>query len=82
MLPSDAVRIYERVKVYLKEILSKAQFERNNYLKYISEIVKTGEGASVADLGYSGSIQYYLSKLLERPLDGYYFATDNKRLLP
>lgn len=80
VLPSDAVRIYERVKVYLKEILSKAQFERNNYLKYISEIIKTGEGASVADLGYSGSIQYYLSKLLERPLDGYYFATDNKRL--
>lgn len=80
ILPSDATKVYEKVKVYEKAIIEKAQYERENYLKYIAGIVNKNERIAVADLGYSGSIQYYLSKLLEKPIDGYYFATDNKRL--
>lgn len=80
VLPNDATRLYETIKPKIQDILDRAAYERCNYMKYMTGIIKDNEDIAVADLGYSGSIQYYLSKLLGKSISGYYFATDNKKL--
>ena len=65
--------IEDNFNVY-KKIFNK---ERNNYLKYCKKNIK-GKNVAVVDLGYSGTIQYYLIKLLNKKINGYYFIlTDN-----
>lgn len=80
VLPADATRLFELIRPKVQQILDRAGYERANYKRYMDKILKGNETIAVADLGYSGSIQYYLSKLLKRPISGYYFATDNKKL--
>ncbi len=47
--------------------------ERDAYLGYWRETVGD-DAALVADIGYAGTIQTYLSSVVERPLGGAYFA--------
>ncbi|EOX4352892.1 hypothetical protein ACPF4F_003684, partial [Vibrio cholerae] len=54
--------------------------ERNAYVDYLNEIgfIKDVEAgvAAVVDIGYSGSMQYYLKKILNvSSIPGYYFLT-------
>lgn len=60
------------------KILSHAKEERHNYQKYIEKLDTTLENAGVVDMGYSGTIQYYLQRLTGKEFTGYYFATSNK----
>lgn len=60
------------VNKYEKEILESAKNERKNYLKYIKKNVKNSENSIVVDLGYSGTTQFFLSKLLNRKIAGKY----------
>lgn len=55
-----------------KEILERAKIERENYKKYIN---KFSDKYAVVDVGYSGTIQYYLSKMLNKKIDGYYICS-------
>ena len=51
------------------------------FLKYINNVcpdIKDNNYA-IVDLGYSGTTQYYLSKLLNLKITGYYFALTNKK---
>lgn len=80
ILPSDTTKLYETIKPKMQDILDRAEYERENYIKYMKGLLKADETIAVSDLGYSGSIQYYLSKLLKIPISGYYFATDSKKL--
>lgn len=78
-LPGDSFKVFEQIKTKIDIILDNSMRERNNYSKYINSKIRDDKVA-VLDIGYSGSIQYYLSKIIDKPLTGYYFATDNKKL--
>lgn len=59
-----------------------AQFEdeRNCYLEYIEMVIpkKEWNKVVVVDVGYAGTIQYYLSKLMKQPVAGAYLASFGK----
>ena len=65
-------------------IFATAESERETYLQYLKEmnfindLEKMGEkGVALVDIGYSGTMQYYLTKLLGKKMNGYYFLTHN-----
>ena len=60
------------------KILEHAKTERDNYLKYIESLGANLEEVGVVDMGYSGTIQYYLQRLTRKDFKGYYFATSDK----
>lgn len=75
LLPErDAKIICDLIDAHAAEILSKAQTERAAYEKYIATFGDI-DGAGVVDMGYSGTIQYYLQRLTGKIFTGYYFAT-------
>ena len=53
--------------------------KNKSYKKYIKELIPSykKQDLNLIDLGYSGSIQYNLSKLLEKDLNGYYLTNSN-----
>ncbi len=80
-LPNDKNKkmLIPLVKKYAKDILDMAAIENQNYLKYIKETIPNLDKKKlcIVDLGYSGTTQYYLSKMLDIPIEGYYFALTN-----
>lgn len=61
-----------------KNILyAEADKERKAYLEYMRQTIpeQEWENIVVVDVGYSGTIQYYLARLLESKVDGAYLAT-------
>lgn len=58
-----------------EEILCHAADERTNFQKYIASIGGELDGVGVVDMGYSGTIQFYLQELTGKTFTGYYFAT-------
>ena len=75
------------VKKYIEDnfeiILNNSRKERENYLRYIDKkINNTDSKILVVDLGYSGTSQYELSKLINKKIDGAYFiVSDNLKPL-
>lgn len=70
--PNEAAEIYE------KEILRKTALERKSYLKYFFSKVGQKEKFAVIDSWFYGNTQYFLGKLLEKRLQGFYFCVDNQ----
>ena len=60
-----------------EKILLHAEAERENFKKYIESLGGTLDNVGVVDMGYSGTIQYYLQQLTEKDFTGYYFATSS-----
>lgn len=58
-------------KKYKSVILAKFKKDRKDYLTYVRQHVK--KNAIIIDLGYIGTIQYYLNKLLNTNFAGLYF---------
>lgn len=80
-LPDNKNKVLKYLEPYKEHILDSAQRERENYNNYLKKCIgdiKENERIIVSDIGYSGTIQYYLSKLSKRAYDGRYFATDGK----
>jgi predicted HAD superfamily hydrolase len=85
--PSDIVSPYhdqKRFISFLKDIkhliLDKASQERKSYIDYLDSMgfIESAENGkpAVVDIGYSGSMQYYLKKMLGlEKLPGFYFLT-------
>ena len=80
-LPDDFSKVEKIIKDNSLVILKNAANERTNYLNYIKRTCKNirNHNFGIVDLGYSGTIQYYLSKLLNKKIDGYYFALNNPK---
>ena len=76
-LPANLDHIESIVTQHFEKIAQNAYKERGYYSKYLESIGLTSgnENVAVSDLGYSGSIQKALSKLLNTSLSGYYFVT-------
>jgi len=68
-----------KIYQYIPTILANAEIENKAYLKYLGA---HGDSLSllesVVDVGYSGTIQRSLQKILERKLTGYYLFTTEK----
>ncbi len=77
-MPEDLEKVMKNLEVYLEDIYNKAQEERENYLNYIKNLGIDNNGV-VIDVGYSGTIQYYLAMLLESKLPGAYLSTSTNR---
>jgi predicted HAD superfamily hydrolase len=77
LLPRDYEKVQDILREYMSVILANAQKERTAYLQYCAanDILKYNNPA-IVDIGYAGTIQYYLAKLLDKPVHGYYFVTN------
>lgn len=77
-LPGDMARAASRLSEHAVALLSTAQRERKAYLEYIRQTLGSDtawEQVTLVDVGYSGTIQYYLMKILETQLDACYMVT-------
>ena len=55
--------------------MSHVASEQENYNKYITNLGGNFDKVGLTDMGYSGTIQYHLQRLLQKKFTGYYFAT-------
>lgn len=78
-LPDDKEKVIEVVNNNLKEILNNSKKEKDNYIKYISNNIKNWKKKNlcIIDLGYSGTVQYHLSKMLDKKINGKYFVVSS-----
>lgn len=78
-MADDLDTVMNELKPHLDDILKRAEGERENYIAYIKQLGIKDNGV-VVDVGYSGTIQYYLAKLLENRQPGAYLCTSaNKK---
>lgn len=77
-LPNHIDKVYEKVKEYKNDIFEKSKEYKQNYIKYFSKILNyKNDKFIIIDLGYSGTIQYHLSKMLDMDLKGIYLTNTN-----
>lgn len=77
-LPGDISKVMRILLDYVPEILKNAKQEKKMYLKYISQTIGDDvnwDRITLVDVGYSGTIQYYLMKILQKKLDGCYMVS-------
>lgn len=69
-MPKDIEKVMKLIDT--DDVIEKAEKERKSYINYIGEVkLRT----AVVDVGYSGTIQYYLSKLMKKRIDGIYLCS-------
>lgn len=73
-LPEMAEELIERLSPIAEALAEISRKERDAYLRYWHTQVADGEQPIVADIGYVGSIQAQLSRIVDQPLGGAYFA--------
>lgn len=78
-LPKDLDIVTQKIKPYIKEILKNSKQEREAYLAYIKQTIKQygKKKLGIIDLGYSGTIQYNLTKLLDKEFIGIYLTNSS-----
>lgn len=77
-LDSDKNEVCEILEKNFNKYLKNFKEETKTYKKYCEKNFNNKSRVAVIDLGYSGTIQYYLMKLNNIKMDGYYFTlTDN-----
>ena len=73
-MPEDIDSVMESLTPYMEHIFKKAEEERNNYIEYIKSMGAESNGV-IVDVGYSGTIQYYMAKLMQNKQKGLYLCT-------
>jgi predicted HAD superfamily hydrolase/glycosyltransferase involved in cell wall biosynthesis/GT2 family glycosyltransferase len=56
-------------------IIEKNTAVRENYIGYLKQIGMGSQKSAIVDIGYSGTIQMAMSRLLKQNIDGIYFIT-------
>uniref|UniRef100_N2ARV5 Methyltransferase domain-containing protein n=1 Tax=Eubacterium plexicaudatum ASF492 TaxID=1235802 RepID=N2ARV5_9FIRM len=79
-IPEDIEIVNAAAVLYTDEILQKSREEKRAYMTYIKNNLDTADPDQlcVVDLGYSGTIQYFLSKMLDRKVSGRYLCTGDQ----
>ncbi|MBN2344405.1 MAG: hypothetical protein JXX29_22435 [Deltaproteobacteria bacterium] len=78
-IPRDTKIVLQALNPLLDEMTELALTEKKALLEYLSNIqFQSALRPAVVDLGYAGTIQRYLGDLTNKPIDGYYFATNMK----
>ncbi len=70
-MPRNRDNVFKRINVH--HILYTAAKERRIYRRYCENIIDS-DSTAVVDVGYSGTIQLYLSRLTDREIDGLYMS--------
>jgi len=70
--------LYELASHHRDLIQDNARAQRRAYKDYLKEKVGTADKVAVVDIGYSGTMQATMMRLLEKHVGGYYFATSKK----
>lgn len=75
--PEDLERIRDLLKSLTPMILDKAATEREAYTAYLRDngLYDDEKRIAIVDIGHNGTLQQALSKMLDRQMGGYYFAT-------
>ncbi|EOS21343.1 methionine biosynthesis protein MetW [Lachnospiraceae bacterium A4] len=76
-MPANVYSVMDFIDNKLNYIYAQAEEERRAYLAYLKNILKKNKGWVVVDIGYAGSIQYFLAKVLQQKIDGLYLCTGN-----
>ena len=71
--------LMEALAPYKEEIFAKAKLEKTAYLNYASDFLATTKELAVVDVGFSGTIQYFLMKLTGRDIRGHYLALHSNK---
>jgi len=74
-LPKDKDQIRSWLNPYIEEINKKIRDHYQIYGSYIKAF-EWSEGTAIVDIGYTGTIQYWLSKVLNKNLKGMYWVAD------
>ena len=74
IMPRDIEKVMKMVEPHLNDIFEKANAEKKEYMVYINSL-RYNENPCVVDVGYAGTIQYYLSKMLNKKVKGVYLST-------
>lgn len=70
--------IQEYILSYQDEILRHAEAERRGYLDYLDTMkLRNGKTQAMFDFVAGGTMQYYMRRILDKELKGFYFATMN-----
>lgn len=75
LLPQHLKKVLYRIKPYIQDILDNAKKNRALYQRYTNQLLSNYEKNKVAvvDIGYSGTAQYYMSRVLNKfDLEGLY----------
>lgn len=72
----DITHIEPFLSAIFPEILAQAEAEHQSALSYFASIGLGDEGGAIVDVGYGGTIQRHLAKLLNRNISGLYMITD------
>ena len=80
ILPRDADKVMELLKPYLGEIIANGKRQKEAYIQYIHQINPHCRPMSVVDIGYQGTIQYFLSQILSESVSGRYMYLIKKTL--
>ena len=69
----DADRLMEWIEPYRQDIEKEISLEKRNYIKYLEKhgLFDRERTFGTVDLGYYGTNQFYLQKLLKRKMEGY-----------
>lgn len=77
-LPRDINYVVDSINKHIPYILDLSKKRRNNYIQYIKCNNDDHKKIGVVDLGYSGTAQYYISRIMNNNnLTGFYFALSN-----
>ena len=78
-LPDDHQQISDHLARIFNLLLDDALSQRELLRDYCRNLgFEEEKSIAVVDLGYSGTIQYALAKVLQKPVQGYYFVTTSR----
>lgn len=77
-LPKDSEMIKKWIAPYQNLLLDRIKEEKENYISYLEKI-NISEDDGMIDLWFYGNNQYYLSKLVNKRLTGFYFAVNKSK---
>lgn len=71
-LPSQMENAVHMLRPYFGEIFRNGQAQKEAYKTYIEQIRKGNKHLAIVDVGYNGTIQHAIAKILGEPVDGLY----------
>ncbi len=74
-MPNDYSEVSEWLKPYDEDICVSLMRYRQNYRKYLNQF-EWKKKSAVVDICYTGSIQYWLSRIVDTEITGFYFVAD------
>lgn len=78
VLPRDYDKVVDIVLEYANDIINQTKKNQMSYMAYIDSLFDyKKENLLLIDLGYSGTIQYHLTKMLKKEIKGVYLTNSS-----